>query len=162
MANQHCCTSRTKGKERKNKMMRRNFIALLILIAFCAKAQVDTVTQRIFLIGDGGELINGRHPVTDWLQKNVNWNDERNAAVFFGDNIYPLGLPMKGAPTYEESKKILDYQLSPFMKGKSKAFFIMGNHDWANGKLEGWQQVRNQYNYINGLEKANIRALPGE
>jgi len=143
-------------------MKRRSLLALSILITLITKAQVDTITQRIFLIGDGGELINGKHPVTDWLQKNVDWNDERNTAIFLGDNIYPLGLPMKGAPTYEESKKIIDYQLSPFVKGKSKAFFIMGNHDWANGKLEGWQQVRNQYNYINGLEKSNIRALPGE
>ena len=87
--------------------MRRSFLVLSILTALFSQAQVDTITQRIFLIGDGGELINGKHPVTDWLQKNVNWNDERNSAIFLGDNIYPLGLPMKGAPSYEEAKKIL-------------------------------------------------------
>ncbi len=142
--------------------MRRSFLILAILLAQFSKAQVDTITQRIFLIGDGGELVNGKHPVIDWLKKNVDWNDQRNTAIFLGDNIYPLGLPMKGAPTYTEAKKIIDYQLSPFLKKKSKAFVIMGNHDWANGKLEGWQQVRNQYDYIEGLGMDNIKAFPGE
>ncbi|HEY0040879.1 MAG TPA: metallophosphoesterase, partial [Flavisolibacter sp.] len=142
--------------------MRSAFLALAIFLSLIAHTKTDTITQRIFLIGDGGELVNGKHPVIDWLQKNVNWNDERNTAIFLGDNIYPLGLPMRGAPTYEEAKKIIDYQLSPFLKGKSKAFYIMGNHDWENGKLGGWQQVRNQYNYINGLGRENIQALPGE
>ena len=143
--------------------MRRRLLALALLIAGIAQAQVDTITQRIFLIGDGGELVAEQsHPVIDWLQKNVNWNDERNTAIFLGDNIYPLGLPMKGAPDYERSKHIIDYQLKPFLNKKSRAFYIMGNHDWANGKLEGWQQVRNQYNYINGLGMPNIQALPGE
>jgi hypothetical protein len=142
--------------------MRRVFLVLANLFTLIAQAQRDTITQRIFLIGDGGELVNGKHPVMDWLQKNVNWNDERNTAIFLGDNIYPLGLPMKGAPTYEEAKKIIDYQLNPFLNKKSKAYFIMGNHDWENGKLGGWQQVRNQYDYINSLGMTNIQALPGE
>ncbi|HEX8315864.1 MAG TPA: metallophosphoesterase, partial [Flavisolibacter sp.] len=143
--------------------MRRSFLALALLCTLFTKAQVDSISQRIFLIGDGGELVREQsHPVIDWLQKNVNWNDERNTAIFLGDNIYPLGLPMKGAPDYERSKQIIDYQLKPFLNKKSKAYFIMGNHDWENGKLGGWQQVRNQYNYINGLGMQNIRALPGE
>ncbi|RYF86681.1 MAG: hypothetical protein EON98_02920, partial [Chitinophagaceae bacterium] len=145
--------------------MRRRVLALATFLALvgCVHAQVDTLTQRIFLIGDGGELVGEKtHPVIDWLQKNVNWDDERNTAIFLGDNVYPLGLPMKGAPDYERSKHILDYELKPFLNKKSRAFFVMGNHDWANGKMQGWQQVRNQYNYINGLEKANIQALPGE
>ncbi|HUC81877.1 MAG TPA: BamA/TamA family outer membrane protein [Flavisolibacter sp.] len=143
--------------------MSRRLLALALFFVSVAQAQVDTITQRIFLIGDGGELVAEQsHPVIDWLQKNVNWNDERNTAIFLGDNIYPLGLPMKGAPDYERSKHIIDYQLKPFLNKKSRAFYIMGNHDWANGKLEGWQQVRNQYNYINGLGMPNIQALPGE
>lgn len=142
--------------------MKRGFLALALGLSFLAQAQVDTITQRIFLIGDGGELINGKHPVIDWLEKNVAWNDERNTAIFLGDNIYPLGLPMKGEPTYEEAKTILDYQLKPFMNKKGKAFFIPGNHDWKNGKLGGWQQIRNQHNYINSLGMDNIRSLPVE
>ena len=63
------------------------------------------------MIGDAGEIQNGRIPVIDWLKQHVNWNDDKNLAVFLGDNIYPEGLPLEGAPDYPEAKKALDYQL---------------------------------------------------
>lgn len=120
----------------------------------------DTVAQRIFLIGDAGELKNDAHPVVDWLKKNVDWNDERNTALYLGDNIYPLGMPMEGEPSYAQSKKIIDYQISLVKGKKAKAYFIPGNHDWKNGKLGGWQQILNEFNYINGLELPNVQAWP--
>lgn len=140
-------------------------ITLLLLSFFNAAAQadssgIDSVTQRIFLIGDAGELKNGVHPVVDWLKKNVNWNDERNMVIYLGDNIYPLGLPTEGELSYPEAKKILDYQISLVKDKKAKAYFIPGNHDWKNGKLGGWQQVLNQQNYINGKELPNVQAWP--
>jgi hypothetical protein len=125
-----------------------------------SKPFIDSISQRVFLIGDAGELINGAHPVVDWLKKNVDWNDTRNTAVFLGDNIYPYGLPMEGEPTYTESKKILDAQLSLVKGKKGRAFFVQGNHDWKNGKLGGWQQVMNQINYINGQDQENLIAEP--
>jgi hypothetical protein len=140
--------------------MRKLFLALALLVAFITQAQIDSITQRIFLVGDAGELVGNTHPVIDWLGKNVDWNDEKNTALFLGDNIYPLGLPMKGEADYERSKAVMDYLLKPFMNKKSKAFFIPGNHDWKNGKLGGWQQVRNQHEYINGKGQPNIKSLP--
>jgi hypothetical protein len=65
---------------------------LFTFSALCLQAQEDSVRQRIFLIGDGGELHNGKQVVVEWLQKNVDWNDPHNAAVYLGDNVYPLGL----------------------------------------------------------------------
>lgn len=145
------------------KKRRLSYVLLILLTTLTASAQPDSITHRIFLIGDGGELVGEQyHPVTDWLGKHVDWNDERNAAVYLGDNIYPLGLPMRGEPDYERSRKIIDYQMSVFKGKKAKAFFIPGNHDWKNGKLGGWQQVRNQHNYINGAGFGNIESLPTE
>lgn len=143
-------------------MKQRLLLTPMVFFALAATAQTDTITQRVFLIGDAGELINGKHPVVDWLQKNADWNDSRNTAIYLGDNIYPLGLPMQGEPDYDGAKKIIDYQMSLVKGKKGKAFFIPGNHDWKNGKLGGWQQVRNQHNYINGLAQANIQSLPTE
>jgi hypothetical protein len=140
---------------------------ILTLFAFIyAAAQPDTtgttdsIRQRIFLIGDAGELKNGSHPVVDWLKKNVDWNDERNLAIYLGDNIYPLGLPMEGEPSYREAKKIIDYQMSLTQGKKAQLYFVPGNHDWKNGKLGGWQQVINQVNYINSKELPNVHAWP--
>lgn len=142
--------------------MRRAIVFCSLLLALQSFAQTDSISQRIFLIGDAGENFgpNGTHPVIDWLQRNVNWDDERNSAVFLGDNIYPLGLPMKGEIGYEDAKRVMDTLLSPFINKKGRAFFIAGNHDWENGKLGGLQRVRNQNNYINGLDRPNIKMLP--
>lgn len=120
----------------------------------------DTINQRVFLIGDAGDMNTPTHPVIDWLKKNVDWNDERNSVIFLGDNVYPLGLPLEGDPTYPHSKAILDDQISLVKGKKAKAFFIPGNHDWRNGKLGGWEQAVNEVDYINSLQLKNVQAWP--
>ena len=142
--------------------MKKFLLPLLLLFASGSFAQTDSVTQRIFLVGDAGELFgaDGSHPLIDWLRRNVNWNDSINTAIFLGDNIYPYGMAQKGEADYLQSRRTMDTLLSPFIDKKGRAFFIPGNHDWENGKLGGWQRVINQHNYINGLAKTNIESLP--
>ena len=78
--------------------MKKPFLFLLtlffaqLLSAQSNVAGTDTINQRIFLIGDAGELHFSSHPVIDWLKKNVNWDDEKNTVLFLGDNIYPSGM----------------------------------------------------------------------
>lgn len=144
-------------------MIKRIVAAVWVtLLSWCANAQEDSIQQRLFLIGDGGELHNGKQVVVDWLKKNVNWNDTRNSAIYLGDNIYPLGLPMEGEQGYAYYKRVIDSQIDLVRGKKSRAFFVMGNHDWMNGKQGGWQRALNQINYINGLEQENIVAQPTE
>lgn len=128
--------------------------------SLAATAQTDTIIQRLFLLGDAGQIEGNTIPVMEWLKKNVNWNDEKNVALFLGDNIYPDGLPDEGAPDYAYSKKVLDYELSFFKGKKGKAYFVPGNHDWKGGKIGGWERVINQVNYINSLQAPNIQAWP--
>src|SRR5689334_10916655 len=90
---------------------------LLFAQADSLRSIPDTINQRIFLIGDAGDMNTSTHPVIDWLKKNIDWNDERNNVIYLGDNIYPLGLPLEGEPTYPHSKAILDDQIS-LVKGK--------------------------------------------
>jgi hypothetical protein len=142
--------------------MRKAFVLLLFLTGHLwLQAQAaDTLLQRIVLIGDAGDLVGDTHPVVDWCKKNVDWNDPRNMVIFLGDNVYPLGLPMVGDPTYRRSKEIIDHQISLVKGTKGKAYFVPGNHDWMNGKIGGWQQVMNEVNYINSLELKNVEAWP--
>lgn len=142
--------------------MNKKFFLLSVCFAipFIMQAQIDSINQRIFLIGDAGLLQGNSQPVLDWLTKNVNWNDEKNVALFLGDNIYPDGLPDEGDAEYIYSKKVLDYQLNIFKGKKAKAFFVPGNHDWKGGKIGGWERGMNQVNYINTLQAPNIQALP--
>lgn len=127
---------------------------------FVASAQTDTVIQRLFLLGDAGQLEGNSIPVLEWLKKNVNWNDEKNVALFLGDNIYPDGLPDEGDAEYDYPKKVIDYELSLVKGKKSKAYFVPGNHDWKGGKIGGWERAINQVNYINSLQAPNISAYP--
>ncbi|MHA4811160.1 metallophosphoesterase family protein [Flavitalea flava] len=120
----------------------------------------DPVTQRLFLVGDAGELKDGKHPVCDWLKQHVDWNDSNNVLIYLGDNIYPLGLPSKNSKQYEQARSILDYQVS-VVKGKNaKAFFVPGNHDWKRGRRGGLDQVNNQSDYIDSLDLPNVQFLP--
>ncbi|HEX6334449.1 MAG TPA: metallophosphoesterase, partial [Flavisolibacter sp.] len=142
--------------------MKTTALIVSTAIALTASAQIDSISQRIFLVGDAGGLQGDRQPVVEWISKNADWNDEKNVVLYLGDNIYPLGLPMEGEATYAESKKILDAQINLVRGKKGRAFFVLGNHDWANGKLNGWQQAINQQNYINGLGEKNIQIWPTE
>lgn len=141
-------------------MKKKIILLLTCFLAFKCYAQSDTIIQRIFLIGDAGILKGNSHPVLDWMTKNVNWNDEKNVALFLGDNIYPDGLPDEGDAEYEYTKKVIDYQLNIFKGKKAKAFFVPGNHDWKGGKIGGWERGVNQVNYINSLQAPNIKAWP--
>jgi Omp85 superfamily domain/Calcineurin-like phosphoesterase len=141
-------------------MKRIHLLLSALLISTLCSAQADTILHRIYFIGDAGELYGNGHPVVDWLKKNVDWNDERNTAVYLGDNIYPLGLPSEHEAGYKESKEVVDYLVSLVKDKKGKAYFIMGNHDWKNGKMGGWYQAMNQINYINSLGLSNIKAWP--
>lgn len=125
-----------------------------------APAQTDSIKHRIFLIGDAGEMVGNTHPVIDWLKKNVEWDDARNTVLYLGDNIYPYGLPAEGDPTYPQSKRILDYEISLVKDKKSRAYFLPGNHDWKNGKIGGWETVKNQDNYIRTLDLKNVEFWP--
>jgi len=127
-----------------------------------AGGQGDRVIQRLYLVGDAGELNDGHHPVCDWLKQHVDWNDTSNVLVYLGDNIYPHGMPSEGSAGLDEARKIMDYQLSVVAGKKARVFIVPGNHDWKQGKPGGWQQVKNEEEYIESLGMPNVEYLPKE
>ncbi len=131
-----------------------------LVVGTSVHAQGERVIQRMYLVGDAGELRDGKHPVCDWLKKNVDWNDSSNVLVYLGDNIYPLGMPDSGSKDYEAAKRILDYQISVVAGKSAKAFFVPGNHDWKRGRQGGLEQVQRQSAYINGLGLPNVSMQP--
>ncbi|HEU4858578.1 MAG TPA: hypothetical protein VFT15_02035, partial [Chitinophagaceae bacterium] len=54
--------------------------------------QTDTISQRIVLIGDAGELTNGRHPVVEAVKQFIKL-DKKTTVLYLGDNLYDTGLP---------------------------------------------------------------------
>ncbi|MBL0335971.1 MAG: metallophosphoesterase [Chitinophagaceae bacterium] len=131
----------------------------LILIQFSAEAQGDTISQRIVLIGDAGQLTDGRHPVVDAV-RNLIPLDKKTTILFLGDNIYKNGLPDNQSGNYVQARAVLDSQLSVADGTPSKVFMIPGNHDWENGKRTGFDAIIREQVYVDYLGKPNVKFFP--
>lgn len=140
--------------------MKRCFLAgcLFSVVAVCA--QPDPVRNRIILIGDAGSLNQGKNPVLEKAKSFLNLNDGRTSVIFLGDNVYEYGLPDNTAREYESKKEILDAQVNLVKGTSAKAYFIPGNHDWKKGHSGGWNQLKNQQQYLESLPLTNVEMLP--
>ncbi len=110
-------------------------------------AQQDTILQRIVLVGDGGALTNGKHPVAEAIRKNIKL-DKKTSVVYLGDNLYDAGLPDDQSIYYSDGKAILDAQLSVADSTDARVFMLPGNHDWNNGSRGGYEAVVRQQQYV--------------
>lgn len=124
-------------------------------------AQNDSLSHRIILIGDAGEQKKDVQPVIEFIKKSFPL-DKNTTVIFLGDNIYPQGLPTRYSTNYPEKKQILDSQINIVAGSDARAYFIAGNHDWMQGRRGGYQQVINQYRYIQSLQKPNVRYVPDD
>ncbi len=129
--------------------MKKNIVlaGLSLLLNLCLYAQKDTISQRIILIGDAGQLTNGRHPVVNAV-KNLIPLDNKTTILFLGDNIYPNGLPVGEFSTFGQYKAILDSQISIAKGTDAKVYMIPGNHDWKNGSRDGYEAILRQQLYV--------------
>lgn len=133
-------------------------LGCLFLVQLFATAQ-DSLQARIILIGDAGQLTNGRHYVVSAAQRNVIF-DKRTTVVFLGDNLYKTGLPDNTLPTYDIAKAPLDSQINIAGKSDVKVYFVPGNHDWANGGSNGYESILRVQSYIDILGSSNVAMFP--
>ncbi|MES1225764.1 MAG: metallophosphoesterase, partial [Bacteroidota bacterium] len=136
------------------------FLSSLFFVFFCffLHAQ-DSIAYRIVLIGDGGELTNGRHPVAEAIRKIIPM-DKRTTILFLGDNLYKHGLPDDQTLGYNEAKAVLDSQLSIADNTPANIYMIPGNHDWNNGAKNGYEAIVREQEYVDRLNKENVKFLP--
>jgi Omp85 superfamily domain/Calcineurin-like phosphoesterase len=134
-------------------------IGLFTLLNLYLTAQEDTIAQRIILIGDAGQLVNGKHPVVDAVRKKAIL-DKKTSIIFLGDNLYRSGLPDDQSNNYAASRAILDSQLSIADGTPSKVFMIPGNHDWENSKRGGFEAIIRQQLYVDFSGKKNVKYYP--
>lgn len=142
--------------------MKYLFAFLMVFAAHVIFAQTnDSVTARIILIGDGGALINGKHPVASAV-KNQLHPDKKTTIVFLGDNLYRHGLPDEGNVNYVLSRTVLDSQMAVAANTPAHVYMIPGNHDWSNGGADGWASLLRQEAYVNLMREKNVEFLPSE
>ncbi len=126
----------------------------------CSQAQTDTILHRIILIGDGGELTNGKHPVVDAAKKTIPL-DSKTTVLFLGDNLYSTGLPDDQSEFFTAAKAVLDSQLSiADANPAAKIYMIPGNHDWMNGGRDGYASIIREQLYVDFLGKPNVKFYP--
>lgn len=119
----------------------------------------DSIVNRIVLVGDAGELTNGKHPVADAIKKLIPM-DARTTIVYLGDNLYPHGLPDDQYNTYKTEKGALDSQLSVADNTPAQIYMIPGNHDWRGGGSDGYDAIIREQRYVDGLNKPNVYFFP--
>jgi len=142
--------------------MKRYYFLVLVLILTGRElyAQTaDTLTRRIILIGDAGQLTNGRHPVVDAVKKRIPL-DNKTTVVFLGDNLYKIGLPDAQYRNYTQARAILDSQVSIADNTPAQVYMIPGNHDWENGGRGGYNAIIRQQLYVDFLNKGNVNFEP--
>jgi len=133
---------------------------LVLILNLSINAQSDTITQRIVLIGDAGQLTNGRHPVVDAVKKKIPL-DSKTTVLFLGDNLYKSGLPDdQYALQYLKAKAVLDSQISIADGTPAQVYMIPGNHDWDNGRAGGFDAIIRQQLYVDFLQKPNVKYYP--
>jgi len=131
----------------------------LLLMNFTLRAQEDTISQRIVLIGDAGQLTDGRHPVVDAVRSLIKL-DKKTTVIFLGDNLYKMGLPDNLASSYNTARAVLDSQLSVAEGTPAKVLMIPGNHDWENGGRGGYDAVIRQQLYVDFIHQKNAEYYP--
>jgi hypothetical protein len=119
------------------------------------------VVDSLFLIGDAGDpelpdpnsgapdaLVDPvlRALAADVAERVAELGPERTAVVFLGDNVYPEGMPPPGQKGHERAARILDAQVAS--AGPARGFFILGNHDWIQGKKRGYAAAIAQVRYL--------------
>ncbi len=132
-----------------------------VLAQNIARPISDSIEQRMVIIGDAGDpgsVTNGKVVVLDAIRKMVPM-DEKTTILFVGDNLYTNGLPCEGDVCYQPGVNALDSQAYLVKGTPAHAYFIPGNHDWANGKPEGYDNILRQGALINGIAD-NIKFYP--
>ena len=139
----------------------RNRIFLLLILGICSfkvTAQ-DSISARLILVGDAGQLTNGKQPVVNSIRKNIPL-DKKSTVLYLGDNLYKTGLPDNTLPTYDLAKAPLDSQIHIAESRDAKVYFVPGNHDWANGSSIGWESILRVQTYIDLLGNNKVFQLP--
>jgi hypothetical protein len=121
-------------------------IGWLVLSSQILLAQ-DSVKTRVILVGDAGALINGKAIVLDAIRSHVKM-DEKTVIVYLGDNLYDAGLPDETYTSYSDIKAALDSQINILRGTRARGFMIPGNHDWANGRPNGYETILRQQLYV--------------
>ena len=112
-----------------------------------SQASTKDAKHTLFLIGNTGDPDSAPENL-DLLEKELSQASKDATLLFLGDNLYPAGMPVKGHPKRKEQEAKMIRQLKLIKKFKGKSYIIPGDCDWDKGRVDGWQQIRNQEEFV--------------
>ncbi|MCD4788992.1 MAG: metallophosphoesterase, partial [Bacteroidales bacterium] len=110
----------------------------------------------VYLLGDI------KYPLPDsenlkLLKNHISNEGNQSAVIFLGDILLPLGLPDSADKSFNEAEQNLKHILNTLDSFDGKVVFLPGNHDWSQGRQQGWESVKNQEKYIEQyLDRGNV------
>ncbi len=110
----------------------------------------DDSSELIFSMYLLGDI---KYPLPDsenlkLLKHHISKEGKHSAVVILGDILYPLGLPDSTDNKFNNAEQNLKEILGTFDSYEGQIVFLPGNHDWAKGRKEGWESVKNEEQYI--------------
>lgn len=118
----------------------------MIFIAIQAHGQ----ELSLFFVGDTGK--DTIPPETLYLLEVEAKLAGNSVIVFLGDNVYPRGNQPNHAARHPATRTLLN-QLDVFDQYAGQLYVTSGNHDWANGKPKGLDNMRTQASLVNEWKK---------
>jgi len=114
----------------------------------------------VFLVGGSGMAYTSE-AVLSMLEEQLTGAGKNSAAIFLGNQVYPNGLPDSTYRTWDKARESLLPQLRIMENYPGELIVIPGIHDWAGGKKDGLENVRNQRKYMEDyLDKKKVFLPP--
>ncbi len=136
--------------------MRLLLTLFLLSNGLFALAQSSDLVYTVYLVGDAGKVTEGQKNTFSVLKSQIK-DPSTEAVIFLGDNIYTKGMPLPSNRERSAAESAIDAQIELAKNFNGNAYFIPGNHDWAQGRPFGWEQLKRQEKYIEDrLDSANI------
>ncbi|MBX2894337.1 MAG: BamA/TamA family outer membrane protein [Cyclobacteriaceae bacterium] len=115
---------------------------------------------EIFLIGDAGLTSSANASYKQVLNEQLASGTVPATIIFLGDNIYPKGMHLPDEPLRPADEAVMLAQLQLIKQHTGSVYFIPGNHDWKQGKPDGWKYILQQAAWVDSLHNPRIKFLP--
>lgn len=135
-------------------------LSLLFCLPLAAQQAVPQGVYEIYLIGDAGLTSSAKATYKKVLDEQFSSSALPYSVFFLGDNIYPRGMHSVGEKARATDEQIMQAQLQLVDKSKGDIYFVPGNHDWKQGKPDGWKYIINQAAWIDSLHNPAVKFLP--
>ncbi|QNL50504.1 metallophosphoesterase [Olivibacter sp. SDN3] len=136
----------------------RTLVFILVLPGIRGLRAQDSIAHRVIFVGDAGEINHQQETIIPMAAELSIPN--KTTVLFLGDNIYPRGMGLEGAPEETDTQDILRSQYEPMRAKNIPVYFIPGNHDWDRMGKKGLAKVIAQGKFLETQQDSLLKLIP--